>query len=55
MKGNKLSPVSKLLAVLGCVALVASLFVPLWRIDSTHHNTLKALRCKYSPINWEVM
>jgi copper chaperone NosL len=33
MKGNKLSPVSKLLAVLGCVALVASLFVPLWRIE----------------------
>jgi copper chaperone NosL len=33
MKGNKLSLFSKLLVLLGCAALVASLFVPLWRIE----------------------
>jgi copper chaperone NosL len=33
MKGNKLSLASRLLALLGCAGLVASLFVPLWRIE----------------------
>lgn len=33
MKGNKLSLFSKVLALLGCAALAASLFVPLWRIE----------------------
>lgn len=33
MKGNKLSLASRLLALVGCAALVVSLFVPLWRIE----------------------